>query len=104
MRHIRMAIAAAAGLAALEAASPDDSSLSESARIDRTMVYIREHNQDLGFEGPGEVDPAATAKQGGPAGRYPAAPYLLVGVRDSKGYRSYVSPVSGTRTSAAVNV
>ena len=43
MRHMRIAIAAAVGLAVLEAASANHST-SESARIDRAMTYIREHN------------------------------------------------------------
>lgn len=100
MRHMRKAIAAAAGLAMLEAASADHST-SESARIDRAMTYIREHNQDHAFEGPSEVDLAAATKQGRPAGRYPVLPYLLVGVRDSEGSRNYVSPASGTPVAPA---
>jgi hypothetical protein len=65
----------------------------ESARVNRAMTYIREHNQDI-------------ASEAGNLGESrPAMPYLLVGARDSKGYRGYANSNPGVEvTSGVANV
>ena len=91
-------IATAAGLALLATGcgvSPDvPTPAAESARVDQAMTYIRQHNQDIAAE---------TGNQGESR---PPMPYLLVGVRDSNGYRGYVSSEPGAqpKSGGVVNV
>ena len=86
------------------ATSNDSKPASETARIDRAMTYIAEFNQNVAFSGLSGTD-QTSEKQRESIGRFPTLPYLLVGVRDRKGYRGYVSPGQGAApASAAVNV
>jgi hypothetical protein len=93
-----LVVIAAVGLALLATGcggSPDAPTPgAKSARVDQAMTYIRQHNQDIASEA------------GNQGESRPAMPYLLVGARDSKGYRAYVSSEAGVQqpTSGVANV
>jgi CubicO group peptidase (beta-lactamase class C family) len=87
-------IATAAALALLATGcggSPDGPKpAEESARVDQAMTYIRQHNQDIASEA------------GNQGESRPPIPYLLVGARDSKGYRGFVSSEPGIEIGSGV--
>ncbi len=62
----------------------------ESAPVDQAMTYIRQHNQDIASEA------------GNQGESRPPIPYLLVGARDSKGYRGFVSSEPGIEIGSGV--
>lgn len=64
----------------------------------KAMIDVREFNQDVEFSG--RAQPRRE-----PARRYPTLPYLLLGVRGGKGFRGYVSPMTGgPQASSSINV
>lgn len=71
--------------------SPDGSTPGvESASVDEAMTYIRRHNQDIGSEAGSQGESRL------------AIPYLLVGARNSKGYRDYLSSDSGVKPTSGI--
>ncbi len=84
-----------AGLGACRTEGSCSMPTSEAARIDRAMTYIRGHNQNVALVGLSETYRGVEDTRVAPAGPYPVLPYLLVGVRDSAGYRGYASSDTG---------
>ncbi len=105
MKGLSVTSAVALLAAASSVASSNSTFVGKSALIDRAMTYIREFNQNAAFSGLPGTDQPSTERQGEVFGRYPPLPYVLVGVRDSAGYRGYVSPdPGGAPASAAVSI